>query len=334
MKKVVIVGFGNIGKGVLKAIVDFPDMEVVGIITRSRKRVIEEDQHEGLSVYEIRDLEWQKLDADVAILCGGSKDDLPVQGPYFQQFFNTVCSFDTHGHIDNWFNEKGQPQLGYFQMMNAMACTYGHVATVCQGWDPGIFSVMRAVFKSCLGNCDSFGFYGLGESGGLSMGHSDALRNVVGVKDARQYTHAIHETIDKLRKGEITSATKDQMHWRECIVVLEEGADEESVRETIVNMPEYFKGIKTTVRFISQEELDEKHQGMFHDGLVLGAAPFGAMEYRNSWDSNPLATAYILLAYARATIRLSSNGGEGAFTPLDIAPRFLLEDEGPNLNLV
>lgn len=334
MKKILIVGFGNVGKGILKAMVDFPDMEVIGIITRNRKRVIEEGQNEGLPVYEIRDLEWQKLYADIAILCGGSKSDLPFQGPYFQQFFNTVCSFDTHGHIDNWLDDKGQPYSGYFQIMNAMAHTYEHVATVCQGWDPGIFSVMRAVFKSCLGNREILAAYGLGENGGRSMGHTEAISNINGVKSGVQYTHAIPETINKLRKGEITSAAKDQMHWRECVVVLEDGADEELVRETIVNMPEYFKGVKTTVEFINQEEFDEKHQGMFHDGLVLGVAPFGTMEYHNSWDSNPLATAYILLVYARATIRLLDKGMTGAYTPLDIAPRLLLEDEGPNLNLV
>lgn len=332
--KVLVVGYGNIGRGIIQAISEYPDMDMVGIVTRNPARVQAENAT-GIPILDSNDRSWEKSDADVAILCGGSKEDLPLQGPIFARSFNTVCSFDTHGRIDNWQDEEGRLQHGYLHNMDTVASANGKVATICQGWDPGIFSIMRAYFKACMGNRDAFGFYGLEESGGLSMGHSDALRRVKGVKDARQYTHAIPETIKAVRSGNLKKApTKGDMHWRECFVVLKEGADSNYVHHTILDMPDYFAGMRTQVHFVSQEELNDKHSQMCHDGIVLGVAPHGVMEYRNTWSSNPLATAYILLAYARATARLAAKGESGAFTPLDIAPVLLLEGEGRHLHII
>lgn len=311
--KIGIVGYGNIGRGIHQSVLRneklYSDVTLAGIITRRpeevRKNVL------GIQVVGFDEL----IDIDVAILCGGSATDLPEQGPMFAKQYNTVDSFDNHSRIPD-----------YFAIMDETARNAGHVAVISTGWDPGTFSLERVLADTFLPGSNPSGFYGLSETGGLSMGHSDAIRRVEGVKDARQYTHAIPEAIERARNGE--KLTPGEMHWRDCKVVLEEGADKDNVKEEIINMPAYFAPYRTEVEFVSQEELAKKYSGMPHDGIVvattlMGDGNRGIIEYRNQWQSNPEGTANIMVAHARATHKLKMDGKSGAFTVLDIPPAYL-----------
>ena len=314
--RVVVAGYGNVGRGVLAALKNNPDMEAVGVVSRNPDRV--KKSFSELPVMQISEVDaWiSALKPDVAILCGGSKDDLPVQGPALAAKINTVDSFDNHSRIPE-----------YFKAMDESAGNAGHVSVISTGWDPGIFSMERVVANAFRPGSRAYGFYGLGESGGLSMGHSDALRTIPGVKDARQYTHAVSESIEKVRRGENPEFTAGDMHTRECYVVLREGADAEKIAEIIRAMPGYFAPYKTEIHFVSQELLNEKCAGFPHDGLVVAAGTTGngnpaRMEYRCQWGSNPEATANVMVAHARAAVRLANEGRKGAFTILDIPPAY------------
>ena len=310
--KIGIVGYGNIGKGVYSSILRneelYGDVLLSGIITRRPERVRE--MVSGVKVVGFD----EGLDIDVAILCGGSKTDLPEQGPIFASKYNTVDSFDNHGKIPE-----------YFADINRVAKENHTVAVISAGWDPGTFSLERVLADAFLPGSNPSGFYGLSEKGGLSMGHSDAIRRITGVKDARQYTHAIHEAIERAKQGE--KLTPGEMHWRDCKVVLEEGSDEEKIRREIVNMPGYFAPYHTEVEFVSQKDLDTKYSGVPHDGVVIATALMGngnrgVIEYRNQWQSNPEGTANIMVAHARAAHRLKEEGKSGAHTILDIPPAY------------
>lgn len=310
--RVVVVGYGNVGRGVICSLKNNPDFELVGVVSRSPERV--KKQLGDVPVVSVDDIAgWRDaLRPDVAILCGGSKDDLPKQGPEFAKFITTVDSFDNHSRIPE-----------YFHTMDKVAQESGHVSVISTGWDPGIFSLERVLGGAFLPGARAYGFYGLGPKGGLSMGHSDALRTIPGVKDARQYTHAVPEAIERIRKGENPAFEAGDMHTRECFVVLEEGADREAITKTILSMPGYFAPYKTTVNFVSQAELDEKYKGFPHDGLVIAAGKTGSgnpalVEYRCQWGSNPEATGNVLVAHARAAVRMAREGRKGAFTILDI----------------
>ena len=315
--KVMIAGFGNVGRGVMASISNNPDMELAGIASRSPERVKKELAGTGIQVVDLADVEnWSKSIApDVVILCGGSKSDLPKQGPELCKYVNTVDSFDNHSCIPE-----------YFKAMDEAASDAGHVSVISTGWDPGIFSLERVLGNAFIPGARAYGFYGMGPQGGLSMGHSDALRTIKGIKDARQFTHAIPEAVEKVRRGENPDFTPGDMHTRECFVVLEEGADPAEVTREIVEMPGYFAPYDTTVNFVSQEDLDNNYKGFPHDGIVITAGKTGTgdnvnsalAEYRCVWGSNPQATANVLVAHARAVARLADEGCCGAFTILDI----------------
>ena len=314
--RVVVAGYGNVGRGVLASLENNSDMILAGIVSRSPERVRKEISN--VPVLPLNDIEqWVgELRPDVAILCGGSKNDLPEQTANICRFVNTVDSFDNHSCI---------PQ--YFEKVNTAATAAGKVSVISTGWDPGVFSMERVLANTFLPGSRAYGFYGLGEKGGLSMGHSDALRTIDGVIDARQYTHAIHASIDKVRSGENPSFTPGDMHERVCFVVASPDADKEKIVSEIVNMPGYFAPYKTTVNFVSAEELKEKYSGFPHDGLVVASGVTGngnpaGIEYRCQWGSNPEATANILVAHARAAVRLAGEGRKGAFTILDIPPAY------------
>lgn len=311
--RIAIAGYGNIGKGVHKSVNKnnelYGDIEVSVILTRRpedvRRDIVDIPVY-GTYVVE----EYAQHIADVAILCGGSAEDLPEQGPYFAQFMNTVDSFDTHDDIAKYFKE-----------MDGVSRKNGNISIISTGWDPGTFSLERTLADAFLPGVKARGFYGLGEKGGLSLGHSDAIRCIEGVADARQYTHAIHKAIERVRSGEDLSA--GEMHWRECVVVAKEGADQDKITNTITNMPKYFRPYETIVKFVTQEELDKKHSGKYHDGLVIAVGETGdgnkaVIEYKNQWESNPEATANILVAHARAAHKLAREGDSGAKTILDI----------------
>ncbi len=313
--RIAIVGYGNVGRGVERAISKnnelYGDVETSAIITRRPEAIREQITSIPVHSPDVVEQHAEEI-ADVAILCGGSANDLPVQGPYFAQFMNTVDSFDTHAKLPD-----------YFKAMDAVARENGHIAVISTGWDPGTFSLERVLADAFIPGANAHGFYGLGEKGGLSMGHSDAIRGIEGVADARQYTHAILESIDRVRSGENPVLSNREMHTRECVVVAEEGADKARIADEIKNMPNYFEPYETTVTFVSQKELDEDYSGMPHDGLVIARGETGdgnaaMIEYKNQWESNPEATGNVLVAHARAAKRLHSEGQGGAKTILDI----------------
>ena len=316
--RVVIAGYGNVGRGVRQALARTNDMELVGIVSRTPERV-KQEVGDAVPVMPVADTAaWvEAFRPDVAILCGGSKQDLPKQGPELVKFVCTVDSFDNHSQMPE-----------HFHAMDAAAKSAGKVAVIATGWDPGIFSLERVLANAFLG-VRAYGFYGMSEKGGLSMGHSDALRTIEGVQDARQYTHAIQEAVEQVRRGENPDFTPGDMHTRECFIVAKPGADLEKIRKTVVEMPGYFAPYKTTIHFVTQEELDTKCAGFPHDGLVVASGTTGDannranVEYRCQWGSNPEATATILVAHARAAARLAANSRSGAFTILDIPPAYL-----------
>lgn len=306
--KIGIYGYGNLGKGVEIAIHNNPDMQLAGIFTRRNPDSLTPLYNES-KVYSIDDVQKLKNDIDVMILCGGSATDLPKQGPDICSIFNTVDSFDTHAKIPE-----------YFAIMDETAKNANTLALISCGWDPGLFSLNRSLLESVLPTGENYVFYGRG----LSQGHSDALRRIDGVKNAVQYTVPYEDSVEKVQNGKNPhfSSVREVM-WRECFVVLEDGADPKKIEKEIKEMPNYFEPYNTVVHFISEEELKEKHIGMPHGGFVLrsGTTSEGTnqiAEFSLKLDSNPEFTASVLVAYARAVYRMKQHGTTGAITVLDV----------------
>ena len=306
-----IVGYGNLGRGVQYAAEQNEDLEVVAVFTRRDPATVE----------PILPVKVERMDAlsdyvgkiDVMILCGGSATDLPRQSVEVVRLFNTVDSFDTHAHIPE-----------YYDRLNAAAKEAGHVGAMSIGWEPGLFSLARIYFDSALAEGSTYTFWGKG----VSQGHSDAIRRVHGVKDARQYTVPVEEALRRVRAGEEPELTTREKHTRECYVVAEESADLARIEHDIKTMPDYFADYDTTVHFISEEELLRDHAGIPHGGFVLRSGKSAAgnrflMEFSLKLDSNPEFTSSVLVAYARAVGRLANEGKAGAFTAFDIAPKYL-----------
>ena len=307
---IALVGYGNVGRGVEEAIKINVDTELVAVLTRRPEQVKKELN--DVPAFHIEE-DPEDIQIDVAILCGGSKEDIPVQGPKFARRFNTVDSFDTHADIPS-----------YFQKMDSIAKEQGHVHVISAGWDPGIFSLMRVLGEAFIPRSKQYTFWGRG----VSQGHSDAARKVEGVLDARAYTIPIEQAIQRVRTGEAQEFTKREMHKRLVYVVAEEGADTERIRREIVTMPHYYDEYDTEVLFISKEAMLEEHSKLPHGGFVLASGVTGEgnkqiLEYRCQLESNPEFTANVLVACARAAFRLSKEGRKGAFTMLDIPPRYL-----------
>lgn len=312
--KVGIVGYGNLGRGVEKAIKQNPDMELRAIFSRRNP----DDVAAASGVVHISELEKYKGDIDVLILCGGSATDLPQQGPELAAMFNTVDSFDTHAKIPE-----------YFEIVNASAAKGGNVSVISTGWDPGLFSLNRLLGQAILPEGNEYTFWGKG----VSQGHSDAIRRVNGVKGGVQYTIPVEAAVDRVRKGENPELSTREKHMRECYVVAEDGADLGQIEREIKEMPNYFADYETTVHFISEEELKAKHSAMPHGGNVLRSGRTGEnntqiIEFGLKLNSNPEFTASVLVAYARAAYKLSQAGESGARTVFDI-PFGLLSPKSP-----
>lgn len=314
MIRVGILGYGNIGRGVENAVKQNEDMKLVGVFTRRNPEEIK-IHTAGVKVFAATELYKMKEEIDVLLLCGGSASDLPTQTAEYAAMFNVVDSFDNHAHI---------PQ--HFAKVDEVAKENHHVAMISVGWDPGMFSINRLYASAILPQGETYTFWGKG----VSQGHSDAIRRIGGVADARQYTIPIQEALDAVRKGEKPVLTTRQKHLRECFVVAKEGADLEKIKESIVTMPDYFADYDTTVQFISQEELTQNHVGIPHGGFVLRSGTTGRegehkhlIEYQLTLDSNPEFTASVMIAYARATYRLVQEGKEGCLTVFDIPPAYL-----------
>lgn len=304
-----IAGYGNLGRGVELALGQNPDMELVAVFSRRKPESIAL-LSANVPVYALDQIEQYKDQIDVLILCGGSKDDLPQQGPHLAQWFNTIDSFDTHAAIPD-----------YFAAVDAVAQKTQHTNIIAVGWDPGLFSINRLMGEAVLPAGETYTFWGKG----LSQGHSDAVRRVEGVKAGVQYTLPVEEAVNRVRNGELPTLTTREKHRRECFVVLDDGADETVVRDTIVNMPNYFSDYDTTVHFISMDELQRDHSAMPHGGFVIRSGKSGnntqqTVEYSLALGSNPEFTSSVLVAYARAAHRLAQQGQYGAKTVFDVAP--------------
>lgn len=317
-----ILGYGNLGRGVECAIKQNADMELVAVFTRrdpSSVRILTDTA----SVYPVNEIKAWSDKIDVLILCGGSATDLPVQSPEMASYFNIVDSFDTHAKIPE-----------HFAKVDAAAKQGGNVAIISIGWDPGMFSLNRMYANAILPNGKDYTFWGKG----VSQGHSDAVRRIDGVKDAKQYTIPIEKALEDVRSGRNPELTTRQKHTRECFVVLEEGADPAKVEQEIKTMPNYFADYDTTVHFISEEELKRDHSGIPHGGFVLRSGKTGwedehnhLIEYRLKLDSNPEFTSNVITAYARAAYRLAKEGQAGCKTAFDIAPAYLSAKSGEEL---
>ena len=308
-----IYGYGNLGRGVELAIKANPDTVAVGVFTRRPPETVK--TLTGIPVYSADDALKMQGEIDVMILCGGSSTDLPKQTPYLAQYFNVVDSFDTHAKI---------PQ--HYQNVDEAAKKAGKTALISVGWDPGMFSLARLYSQSVLPKGNSYTFWGKG----VSQGHSDAIRRIEGVADAKQYTIPVESALESVRKGENPVLTTRQKHLRECFVVAAEGADKARIEREIKTMPNYFADYDTTVHFISQEELNEKHAGLPHGGVVLRSGKTGVngehnhvIEYSLKLDSNSEFTASVLVAYARAAYRFAEEKNYGCKTVFDVPPAYL-----------
>ena len=318
--KIAIAGYGNLGRGVEAAVSAATDMELTALFTRRSPDSIKTAS--GVPVYHMDKALEMKNDIDVLILCGGSANDLPEQTPYFAEHFNVIDSFDTHAKIPEHFeNVDKKSRLG------------NRVSVISVGWDPGMFSLTRLYGEAILPDGASYTFWGKG----VSQGHSDAIRRIEGVLDARQYTIPVEAALEAVRRGENPELTTREKHTRECFVVAEEGADLARIENEIKTMPNYFADYDTTVHFISKEELLRNHAGIPHGGKVFrtgktnGGRNNHVIEYSLNLDSNPEFTASVLVAYARAAARLCEEKNFGAKTVLDIPPAYLHPESSAEL---
>ena len=310
---VAIYGYGNLGRGVELAVRAASDMELFGVFTRRAPESVK--TLTGAKVFSASELLGYKNDIDVLILCGGSATDLPEMTPALARDFNVVDSFDTHVKISEHFDKT-----------DASAKCGGHVALISAGWDPGLFSLARLYSSAVLPVGRDYTFWGRG----ISQGHSDAIRRIEGVVDARQYTVPIPEALEAVRSGKSPELTTREKHRRECYVAIAEGADRAKIEREIVTMPNYFADYDTTVTFVTLDELREKHGGMPHGGSVIRSGVTGlsdesnhTVEFKLNLDSNPEFTGSVLVAYARAVYKMYNQGTRGALTVLDVPPAYL-----------
>lgn len=320
--KVGILGYGNLGRGVECALKQNADMELYGVYTRRNPESVK-ILTPGVGVYHADELMNHKENIDVLVLCGGSATDLPMQTPELAQWFNVVDSFDTHAKIPE-----------HFQAVDAVSQKSGKVAVISSGWDPGMFSLNRLYANAVLPQGNDYTFWGKG----VSQGHSDAIRRIEGVLDAKQYTIPVEDALKAVRNAENPQLTVREKHTRECFVVAEEGADTAKIEEEIKTMPNYFSDYDTTVHFITQEELSKNHSKIPHGGFVIRSGKTGweeenkhIIEYSLKLDSNPEFTASVIVAYVRAAYRLNKEGQKGCKTVFDIAPAYLSVKSGEEL---
>ncbi len=312
--KIAIYGYGNLGKGVEIATKYNSDVELIGVFTRRNPNDVKTLLN--TKVYSADEILSFKDQIDVLIICGGSATDLPIITPNLAKDFNVVDSFDTHAKIPS-----------HFDNVNNASLENGRIALISSGWDPGMFSIQRLYAQAILPNGADYTFWGRG----VSQGHSDAIRRIKGVIDAKQYTVPIEDALDSVRSGIQPTLTTRQKHLRECYVVVEEGANKEEIERQIKEMPNYFADYDTTVNFISLEELKEKHSGIPHGGVVIRTGKTGqndenthVIEYKLKLDSNPEFTASVLVACARAIYKMHQRGEKGCKTIFDIAPGDLI----------
>ena len=311
--RIAIAGYGNLGRGVESAVYFCDDMELVAVFTRRDPQNVK--TYTNVPVYHIDKAIEMKNDIDVMVLCGGSANDLPEQTPELAEHFNVIDSFDTHARIPE-----------HFANVDAASRKGDKISLISAGWDPGLFSFNRMISQAILPNGNDYTFWGKG----VSQGHSDAIRRIKGVVDARQYTIPIDEAVEQVRSGNNPELSTREKHKRECYVVVEDGADLAAIEKEIVTMPNYFADYDTTVNFISMEELVANHNGIPHGGMVFRTGVTGfngtnkhVIEYKIQLDSNPEFTSSVITAYARAIYRMYTDGARGCKTVFDVAPGLL-----------
>ncbi|MBQ3123658.1 MAG: diaminopimelate dehydrogenase [Firmicutes bacterium] len=319
--RIAIYGYGNLGKGVECAVLQNPDMELVGVFTRRSPETVK--TLTGAAVYAADNILDFKDKVDVLVICGGSATDLPKMTPALAENFNVIDSFDTHANIP-----------AHFANVDAAAKANGNIALISAGWDPGMFSISRLYASAILPDGKDYTFWGRG----VSQGHSDAIRRIDGVLDARQYTVPVPAALEAVRSGENPELTTREKHTRECYVVAEEGADLARIENEIKTMPNYFADYDTTVTFITMEELREKHMGIPHGGKVIRTGQTGInkenkhiIEYSPQLDSNPEFTSSAIIAFARAIYKMKARGDVGCKTVFDVAPADLSPLSGEEL---
>ena len=317
--KIGVVGYGNLGKGVENAVRFNKDIELVAIFTRREPAKLKVSSN--TKVFSVDDIEQWKDKIDVLVLCGGSATDLVLQTPKYAKMFNVVDSFDTHARIPEHFNS-----------VDKVAKDSKTVAIISVGWDPGLFSLNRMLGNTFLPDGKDYTFWGKG----VSQGHSDAIRRISGVKNAKQYTIPVNSALEAVRSGKEPNLTTRQKHIRECFVVAEEGADKNKIEQEIKTMPNYFDEYDTTVNFISENEFNKNHLGMAHGGFVIRSGKTSQnikhlMEFGIKLDSNPEFTSSMLVAYARAANRLAKEEQYGCKTIFDIAPVYLSQKTSEEL---
>ena len=322
MIRVGIMGYGNLGRGIECALKQSSDMELVAVFTRRDPATVK-ILTEGVKVYRADEAVAKKDEIDVLILCGGSATDLPEQTKEYAKYFNVIDSFDTHARIPE-----------HFANVDEAAKAGNNIAVISTGWDPGMFSLNRLYASAILPQGKDYTFWGKG----VSQGHSDAIRRVEGVADAKQYTVPVDAALEAVRNGENPELTTREKHTRECYVVAKDGADLAKIEEDIKTMPNYFADYDTTVNFISEEELKANHSGIPHGGFVIRSGNTGwnnenkhIIEYSLKLDSNPEFTASVIVAYARAACRMKQEGVTGCKTVFDIAPAYLSPLSGEEL---
>ena len=313
MIRIGIVGYGNLGRGVESAILQNPDTCLYGVFSRRDPKTVKTVTN--ANVYHLDNILEHKDKMDVLILCGGSATDLPIQTPDLAEHFNVIDSFDTHAKIPE-----------HFSNVDSAAKKGSNIALISVGWDPGLFSLNRLYAEAILPEGKAYTFWGRG----VSQGHSDAIRRIEGVIDARQYTVPVESAVESVRNGENPELTTRQKHTRLCYVVAEENADKARIEKEIVTMPNYFADYDTTVNFITAEEMKRDHSGIPHGGSVIRSGKTGInkenthiIEYNLKLDSNPEFTSSVLVAYARAAVRMQNEGVTGCKTVLDIPPAYL-----------
>ncbi len=318
-----IAGYGNLGKGVECAVSQNSDMELYGVFTRRNPESVK-TVFPGTKVFSMDEITSHKDNIDCLIICGGSATDLPVQTPELAKNFNVIDSFDNHAKIPE-----------HFANVDRSAKESGKIALISVGWDPGMFSLNRLYAAAILPDGKDYTFWGKG----VSQGHSDAIRRIEGVKDARQYTIPVEAALENVRAGKNPELSTREKHTRECFVVAENGADLERIEKEIKTMPNYFADYDTTVHFISEEELKRDHSGIPHGGFVIRSGKTGEklqnnhiIEYSLKLDSNPEFTASVLVCYARAAYKMNKDGMSGCKTVFDVAPAYLSQKS--NLELI
>ncbi len=318
--KIGILGYGNLGRGVEAAIKQNPDLELTGVYTRRNPSDLKINT-ENVAVRNVSELENGRDDIDVLIICGGSATDLPEMTPKYAEKYNVIDSFDTHANIPS-----------HFANVDSAAKKGKKIGIISCGWDPGMFSLNRLYASAILPEGKDYTFWGKG----VSQGHSDAIRRIAGVVDARQYTLPVEASVNAVREGKNPEFTTREKHTRECFVVVEDGADKAKIENEIKTMPNYFADYDTTVHFISAEEMKRDHSGLPHGGSVIYSGTTGSgnnhvIEYSLKLDSNPEFTGSVLAAYARAAYKLNKEGVCGAKTVFDIAPAYLSAMSGEEI---